>query len=244
MPSPRPTTTAPARPASSARRWTRARGTWPRPRRTWRGTGTPPVGERPRPAAGRVRAQGRPAPSNGRCRACRRPGDLGDSMPTCAAHRRATERPPGLRGGAMVSTRSNGKLPSLRNRAFGDSPRTITIWTASMPASQRSRASSAITAETPSDDAATRSWATAGADARGRTTMSTKAAPTITVENNPHPASSTCGQSAFHVTERSISPNPGRTIQLTANKAASPRAVMPLIATVCTAGPHDGSRTG
>ena len=38
MPSPRPTTPALARPASSARRWTRARGRWPRPRRTWRGT--------------------------------------------------------------------------------------------------------------------------------------------------------------------------------------------------------------
>ena len=44
-----------------------------------------------------------------------------------------------------------------------------------------------------------------------------KAAPTITVANKPQPASSTCGQSAPHVTDRSMAPKPGKTSQLAAN---------------------------
>src|SRR4029078_5073741 len=62
---------------------------------------------------------------------------------------------------------------------------------------------------------------------------STKAAPTSTVENNPQPASSTCGQSAFQVTDRSIAPKPGGTSQLAANNPASTRTATPRIATPC-----------
>ena len=58
------------------------------------------------------------------------------------------------------------------------------------------------------------------------------APPTSTVKYSPQPASSTCGQSGFQLTERSIRPKPGSTSQLRANAAASARRMAPSCARV------------
>ena len=87
-----------------------------------------------------------------------------------------------------------------------------------------------------------------GVDVRGRTATSPKAAATITVANKPQPASSTCGQSASHVTDKSMAPKPGSTSQWPVKPTASTRSATFRIAKPCTirqnaaAPPSNGKR--